>query len=95
MTMVVSEATGWCGLVAVLFEHQLRNRYYVALSALLVLAGLLHDWYVAKGLNNPPFLVVLKIRALFREFPRATGHKGQPRLPTSLDPGADSAPDEG
>jgi hypothetical protein len=89
MTMIVLEATGWCGLAAGLFAHELRGRYYLALSLLLILAGLLHDWYVAERLNNPRFFVVLKIRALLRAFPNATGRKGQP------DRDADSASDPG
>src|SRR6266849_6928767 len=68
MTMIVSEATGWCGIAATRFAPTLRNRYYVAFSGLLIVAGLLHDCYVAAGLNNHQFLGYLKVRALFREF---------------------------
>lgn len=70
ITMVVFEATGWCGLAASLLADSLRNRYYLGLSVLLTVAGLLHDWYVAGNLNNPAFLGLLKVRALLREFPK-------------------------
>jgi hypothetical protein len=92
MTMIVSEATGWCGLAATLFALQLRNRYYVAFSVLLILSGMLHDWHVAGGLNNPQYLAVLKIRSLLREFRIATDHGGRHPLRTSTaDSNADSA----
>jgi hypothetical protein len=68
MAMIVFEATGWCGLAATRFAPELSKRYYVGISVLLVVAGLLHDWYVAEGLNNPRFLGFLKVRALLREF---------------------------
>jgi hypothetical protein len=93
MTMIVFEATGWCGLAAMLFGQELRNQYYLAFSVLLILAGLLHDWYVAAGLNNPQFLGSLRIRALLREFPHATGHKGQLRLQKSAELDTDSTPE--
>jgi hypothetical protein len=83
MTMIVFEATGWCGLAATLFAPQLSKRYYVAFSMLLILAGLLHDWNVAEGLNNPPLLGVLKIRSLLREFRDAADHGERRPLHTS------------
>jgi hypothetical protein len=83
ITMVVFEATGWCGLAATLFAHALRNRYYVAFSMLLIVGGLLHDWYVAEGLNNFRFLGFLKIRALLREFGNATERGERSPLTTS------------
>src|SRR6202030_1922014 len=64
--MIVSEATGWCGIAATRFAPTLRNRYYVYFSMFLIATGLLHDWYVARGLNNPRILGFLKIRALMR-----------------------------
>ena len=71
MTMLVFEATAWCGLAATRFAPHLWNRYYLALSILLTLAGLLPDWHVVGGLNNPRFLGYLKIRSLVREFHKA------------------------
>jgi hypothetical protein len=89
MTMIVFEATGWAGLAATLFAHQLWNRYYVGLSALLILAGLLHDWHVAGNLNNFRFLAYLKIRSLLREFPRVTDRTSSP----DPDANSESEPD--
>src|SRR6267154_5072602 len=83
MTMIVSEATGWCGIAATWFAPTLRNRYYVAFCALLIVAGLLHDWYVAAGLNNPLFLGFLKVRALLREFQNTTTRSGRSLLPAA------------
>ena len=67
-TMTVFEATGWCGLAAMLFAPALRNRYYVTLLMLLIASGLMHDWHVEGRLANPRWLGFLKIRALLREY---------------------------
>jgi hypothetical protein len=85
LTLIVFEATGWCGVAAIWFEPALRNRYYVPFSILLIVAGLLHDWWVAGNLNNPRFLGLLKIRALMREYPYTAYQRDQHR--------ADSAPE--
>ncbi len=91
MTMVVFEATGWCGLAAMRFAPTLRNRSYLALSGLFIVAGLLHDWYVAANLNSPLFLAYLKIRALIREFPGLEAQWKQSQLPN---PKQDAAKEE-
>jgi hypothetical protein len=83
--MIVFEATGWSGLAAIRFAPTLRNRYYVALCALMIVAGLLHDWYVAEGLNNRTFLGFLKTRSLLREFPKLAGRGQESQLPNQLD----------
>ncbi len=85
MTMIVSEATGWCGIAAIRFAPTLRNRYYVALCTLMIVAGLVHDWYVAEGLNNRTFIGFLKTRSLLREFPKLAGRGQESQLTNQLD----------
>lgn len=74
MTMIMFEATGWCGLSAILFAPVLRSGYFVIFCTLLILPGLSHDWNVAGSLTNPRFLACLKIRALLREYQKPLRH---------------------
>ncbi len=65
--MIASEATGWCGLAAGLFAPALRNRYYLGFAVLLVFAGILHDWNVARRLGDWTTWGALELRAITRE----------------------------
>jgi len=72
--MTATHATGWAGLVAILLAPALRNRYYLSLSLLMVVSGLIHDFYLVRRINNPIVSRFLNIRGLLREFektPRA------------------------
>jgi len=74
--MLTSQAIGWSALAAVHFAPMLDNTYFLSFSALMILMGLLHDWYFVAGRHNPRFQGILKIRALLREFqprPRSSG----------------------
>jgi hypothetical protein len=81
--MIATEATGWCGLAATWLAPELRNRYYVDFLIFLIVAGLFHDWHVARNLNNPRFLGVLRVRALLKEYRGSTEREGIPSLPKS------------
>jgi hypothetical protein len=65
--MIASEATGWCGLAASLFAPALRNRYYLGFAVILVFAGILHDWNLARRLGDWTAWGVLELRAIMRE----------------------------
>jgi hypothetical protein len=75
-TVIAYEAIGWSGLAATLLAPALRNRYYVSLSIVLIVWGLLHDWHVVGNVTNPRFLGFLKIRTLLREYQNTTERKG-------------------
>jgi hypothetical protein len=96
LVLLVFEATGWCGVSAILLAPTLANRYFIGLCVILILAGLYHDWYVAEGLNNPQFLGVLKVRSLLREFQGAAIYRGNSLLKASgVVDGDDPAADAG
>jgi hypothetical protein len=65
--MIASEATGWCGFAAAFFAPSLRSRYYLGFAVVLVFAGILHDWYVARWQGDWTAWGVLEIRAIMRE----------------------------
>jgi hypothetical protein len=65
--VIASHATGWAGLAALRFSPMLRSRYYVGFCIVLMVYGLLHDWEVARRLNNPVTVGLLKLRSLLRE----------------------------
>ena len=64
---IALEATGWCGLVAVLVAPVLSNRYYLALCALFILLGIHNDWHAAGRRTDPLGLAIGRTRALLRE----------------------------
>lgn len=68
--MIATHATGWCGLVATRLAPALENRYYLLFSLLMVAVGLLHDFYLARRMNNPVLTDFMNIRGLLREFPK-------------------------
>jgi hypothetical protein len=65
--VIASHATGWAGLAALRFSPMLRSRYYVGFCIVLMVYVLLHDWEVARRLNNPVTVGLLKLRSLLRE----------------------------
>lgn len=81
LLMIASEATGWCGLVASLLAPALRNRYYLALCALLILTGLHNDYFVAGRRTDPVSLAMGRTRALLREYEKDRGAKPQSQKP--------------
>jgi hypothetical protein len=70
--MIASEAIGWCGLAAAFLAPTLRTRYYLEFAILLVIAGIIHDWCVAKRLNDPTMWGLLEIRVIARELERTS-----------------------
>lgn len=70
--MIATHATGWCGLVAARLAPVLRNRYYLSFSLLMIMIGLLHDFYLARRMKDPNLTDLMNIRGLLREFPRPT-----------------------
>lgn len=66
--MLTSEAIGWSALASIHFAPTLRSTYFLGFTALMVITGLLHDWYFVKARNNPRFQGILKIRSLLKEF---------------------------
>jgi len=46
-------AAGWLGLVSIYYAPFLRKSYYIGLTALLLLLGLIHDFYLAAFWGNP------------------------------------------
>lgn len=66
--MIATHATGWCGLAATRFAPALNNRYYLSFSLLMIVVGLVHDFYVAKRINHPVISRLLNLRGLLREF---------------------------
>jgi hypothetical protein len=65
-----SHATGWAALIASKFAPALRTKWYITFAVFLIVYGLLHDWYVAKRLNDPDMGDTLRLRAVLREFPK-------------------------
>ncbi len=66
--MVATHAAGWCGIVATLFASTLKNRYYLSFSILMIVNGLLHDFYLARGMYHPTMRGLANIRGMLREF---------------------------
>lgn len=67
LTVVASEATGWCGLVAARLSPALRNRYYLGFSLLLVLYGLWADWLIASRVHNLTTNAFIRLHGVLRE----------------------------
>jgi hypothetical protein len=67
-TMIATHATGWCGLAATRLAPSLNNRYYLSFSLLMIVVGLLHDFYLARSVKNPVLSGIMNIRGLLREF---------------------------
>jgi hypothetical protein len=68
--MVATHATGWCGVVATLFASTLKNRYYLSFSILMIVSGLFHDFYLARGFYQPTLRGLANVRGMLREFRR-------------------------
>lgn len=68
--VVALQATGWAALFASRFAPALWNKWYIIFALFLIGSGLLHDWYVAKRLNDPNLGDTLRLRAVLREFPK-------------------------
>jgi hypothetical protein len=66
--MVATHATGWCGIVATLLASTLKNRYYLSFSILMIVNGLLHDFYLARSIYHPNMRGLANIRGMLREF---------------------------
>ena len=67
LTVMAAEATGWCGLVAALIAPTLRARYYLGFSIFLIVYGVIGDWFVARGINDPVIRCVISLRTLLTE----------------------------
>jgi hypothetical protein len=65
-----SQATGWAALIASYFAPALRTRWYISFALFLIAYGLLHDYTVAKSLQDPDLGDTLRLRAVLREFPK-------------------------
>ncbi len=77
LIVVASEATGWCGIVALFIAPPLKNRYYLGFSLFLVLYGLLQDWWVATYWNNPVTSGMIHLHAVLVELKEARIDKGK------------------
>jgi hypothetical protein len=78
LMVMASEATGWCGVIAARIAPALRSRYYLSFSVFLVLYGLLSDWSVARGRNDPDFLNFIRLRAVLKEIREARNTSQKP-----------------
>ncbi len=76
--MMASHATGWCGLAAAQFAPVLRSKYYLGFSSLLVLCGLLHDWYLAVRLNDGVWGAYIRLRRVLAELRQIPPGEGRP-----------------
>jgi hypothetical protein len=78
--MVATHATGWSGVVATQFASTLSNRYYLSFTALMIVTGLFHDYYLARSIYHPVIRSLSNVRGMLREFrkplpnaPKGTG----------------------
>jgi hypothetical protein len=78
--IIASHATGWSGLVAMRIAPALHNRYYFAFCILMILSGLLHQYYVDVALNDPLYKGYVTVRAVLREFWKTTKKGTHPPL---------------
>jgi hypothetical protein len=75
-----------------LLRSRTTNQVVHSIALFLIANGLLHDYNVAKFLNNPDFGDTLRLRALVREFPKIqTTGTARPPLTENH---ADNAEDE-
>ncbi len=75
LLMVATHAMGWCGIVAAHFAPALRERYYMSFLLLLILCGILHDWWLAKWQNDPILNGLQRTRAVLDEMQSEIKHK--------------------
>lgn len=75
LMFIYLEATGWAGLAATRLAPALRTKYYFSFSALLIVAGLLHDFYYAKRRYDPRYFGYMNIVAVLRELRRSPNQK--------------------
>lgn len=61
--------SGCLGLVAIQIAPALWNRYYLGLSAALVVQGLFNDIWLAISWNNRAYDIVMRARSVLREIP--------------------------
>ncbi len=66
--MTATHATGWSGLVAAALAPKLANLYYLSFSGLLIVMGLIYDYYLERNKGNPVLSGLANIRGLLREF---------------------------
>lgn len=71
LLVIASEATGWSGIVAAQISPALKSRYYLSFSILLVLYGVIADWFVVGRLNNPIASGALRVHAVLAEIKEA------------------------
>lgn len=80
LLMNAFHATGWAAIVARSLAPALHTRWYAILAAFLILTGLVHDFYVAKRLNDPDVAAFLYLRDIVEEFPKLeTERKPSPK----------------
>ena len=82
ISVIATHATGWSGLIATRVAPRLSNRYYVSFCVLMIAAGLLHDYYLAKNKNNPILRSLTNVRGLLREFGKIPGREDPSPLAT-------------
>jgi hypothetical protein len=75
--ILASHAAGWCGIAAIHFAPALADRWYVGFSLLLIVNGLIYNYYDSKRRGTPEGRAYMNLRALLRQFPQ-TGEKPQP-----------------
>ena len=68
---IAIHATGWLGLAASQIAPPLRNAYYIAFCALMIVVGLQHDFCVVRGYLDPVRVASTRIRALMREYDKS------------------------
>lgn len=61
--MNATQATGWAGLLVARIELTLWNKWYLAFAAFLIACGLVHDFAIARYLNNPEWGTLLRLQA--------------------------------
>jgi hypothetical protein len=84
--IIAFHATGWAGIAAIHFAPALNNTYYIGFLLLLIFCGIMHDWFIAKWLNDPVMASLMRVRAGLRELRETpTGTLRAPRLPDASD----------
>ena len=70
ITVIASHAAGWLGLAAARFAPILKNRWYIGFCSLLILSGLIYDYYESIRRGSPEGIGLMHTRALLRQFPK-------------------------
>jgi hypothetical protein len=87
LLVVASHATGWCGIAATHFSPALNTGYYVRFSLLLILCGVIHDWYVAKWRHDPILSGIVRVRLVLDELREGTSDRDLPGSSNGTDIG--------